>query len=370
MKTFSNLIQEVQNTGQCNQCGGCVSFCSSVNYGALGIDENGRPAYIDQDKCIECGICYMICPSRDMFEHETRHLVGWSAPMGRVLDISVACAHDKDVRTRGSDGGVVTALLLHLLDTGRIDGAIVTRRIGLFQQQPHLARTHQEIWEAAGSYLDASSGMSLLGNRYSTFSPSIQAFKPLTREGLRRIAFVGVPCQIKALRKMQVLKLKPSETVHIALGLFCGGNFDFGEKERNRLEKIGGFSWDSVADINLRDVLQVSLKDGSTLRIPVDELQFMLRPACKYCQDYTAEYADLSFGGAGAPEKWTTVFVRTPVGRAAFSDAKGIALREFRIEDNPQFAGETFAQVQAHSTIKKQQSAEMRSHSDKVIRLF
>ena len=62
MKTFFNLIQEVQKKGKCHHCGGCVSFCSAINYSALTFDDTGKPCYSDIDKCIECGICYMVCP--------------------------------------------------------------------------------------------------------------------------------------------------------------------------------------------------------------------------------------------------------------------------------------------------------------------
>lgn len=36
MKTFFNLIQEVQKPGLCHRCGGCVTFCTTINYGAPG----------------------------------------------------------------------------------------------------------------------------------------------------------------------------------------------------------------------------------------------------------------------------------------------------------------------------------------------
>lgn len=369
-KTFSNLIQEVLNQGRCNQCGSCVSFCTAVNYGALGTDKDGKPGYADSRKCLECGICYMICPATHQLESRTRQLTGWSAPMGRVIDVTVGCAVDRAVRGRGTDGGAVTALLLHLLKRGRIDGAIVTRRIGLFRHQPHLARTEEELLEAAGSYFDNSSGMAFFGERYSMFSPSVQAFKPLAASNLRRIAFVGVPCQIKTLRKMQALGIAPAETVYLALGLFCAGNFDFSEQEHHDLEQMEHFSWKQVTHVNLREALQIRLDSGDVLRIPLTHLEPLRRTACKYCSDYSAEYADLSFGGVGAPEDWTTVVIRSPLGRAALRDSIGTSMREYRIEDNPHYAREALQAVQRHSDRKKEQALEVCSAAGKVRRLF
>jgi coenzyme F420 hydrogenase subunit beta len=298
----------------------------------------------------------MICPARNPFGNRIGNSTDGAAPVGRVIDVSVARASDNDIRQRGFDGGVVTALLLHLLSTGRIGGAVVSRQYGLFQRCPHLAATRAEIVEAAGSCSDTRCDMAI-GNHYSTFSQSIQAFKYLMAKNLHRIAFVGVPCQIEILRNMQTQGIFPADTVHIALGLFCSGSYEFSGTERMKLERFGGFRWKDALCMNLRNHgLMIQLKDGATTHIELDLLSGMRRTACSHCQDYSAELADLSFGGTGAPESWTTVVVRTPVGRAAFTDAMGIAVNEYRIEDNPHFAREALQQVQLQSVQKKRQA--------------
>ena len=42
MKTFTNLIEDVQKPGLCHRCGGCVTFCTAINYGALELDSEGK----------------------------------------------------------------------------------------------------------------------------------------------------------------------------------------------------------------------------------------------------------------------------------------------------------------------------------------
>src|SRR5512139_1970143 len=74
MKTFFNLIQEVQKPGLCHHCGGCVTFCTAINYGALELGEDGKPRYKDIEKCIECGLCYSICPEIHELEEETKRI--------------------------------------------------------------------------------------------------------------------------------------------------------------------------------------------------------------------------------------------------------------------------------------------------------
>ena len=242
MKTFFDLIQEVQKPGLCHHCGGCVTFCTAINYGALELAPDGMPRYKEKDKCIECGLCYAICPVINEFEDETKRHVSWSAPIGRVLKLTLARAKDRKILAKATDGGVVTSLLLHLLNKGRIDGAIVSKQVGLFKRQPWLAQSREEIIEAAGFNFDTSHGMTMFSDVYSTFSPSIVKLGEVVKQRLKRIAFVGTPCQINTLRRMEVLGIVPSDSIQYYLGLFCTGNFLFGEEQRQQLEKLADFS--------------------------------------------------------------------------------------------------------------------------------
>ncbi len=359
MKTFEDLIEEVQKPGLCHHCGGCVTFCTAINYGALELNDEGMPQFGDRAKCIECGLCYSICPEIDEMQEETRQVAGWEPPMGRVLDTGVARSTDANIRAKATDGGVVTALLVHLFDRGHIDGAIVTKQTGPFEREPWLATSRDEIIEAAGFYIDSSHGMKHFGHDYSTYSPSVQEFRPILQKGLRRVAMVGTPCQIKALRKMEALGIVPSDSIRYSLGLFCSGNFLFDAKERQALEKIGGFKWQDVDKVNLRDELIVTLNTGAQKTIPLSELEFMKRFACHYCPDYAAEYADISFGGIGAEEGWTTVITRSPVGRAILADARGKAVEIYNFKSSPDKPMEVMKKIQAASNRKKKYSKQM-----------
>jgi coenzyme F420 hydrogenase subunit beta len=352
METFFDLVQQVQKQGLCHRCGGCVTFCTAVNFGALELDEDGKPRYGDMEKCIECGLCYCICPEINEFEEETRRKVAWSAPNGRIIETSVARASDFEVRQKGTDGAVVTALLLHLFDTGRIDGAIVTKPAGNFMREPSLAVTRQEIEDAAGFFFDTSHGMKHLSDRYVTYS-TIEEFAPMMKKGLRRVAMVGTPCQIKAFRRMEVLGIIPSDSIKYCLGLFCSGNFTFGEENRKKLAQTHGFDWEHVKKINIKDKLLIHLDNGEIRSSDLDDLDFMKRYACRYCPDYSAEFADISFGGIGAPEGWTTVITRTPLGRAAFADARDLVIEDFNPKDNPAYASEALAMMQKAAEKKK-----------------
>lgn len=358
MKTFTDLILEVQEKGLCHHCGGCVAFCSAINYGALELGEDGRPRYRDKDKCIECGICYSICPEIGDLEEETRNLVSWNEPMGRILGTAVARATDPEVRARATDGGVVTALLLYLFDHGDIDAAIVSRKAGPFQRLPLLARSRADILAAAGFHFDTISSIAHFSKLYSTYSPSIVELKDVARESLTRVAFVGTPCQINTMRRMEVLGVVPSDAITIHFGLFCAGNFQFGPEERRRLEKIGNFKWAEVYKVNVKEELMIHLRNKEIRHIPLEELTFMRRSACRFCDDYAAEFADLSFGGLGAPEGWTTVLTRSPKGQALLSKALRANIELFNYKENPLLSKTVMAKAVEWSEKKKQSAME------------
>lgn len=352
MKTFFNLVQEVQKPGLCHHCGACVAFCTAVNYGALELDDQGQPRYKDMYKCIECGLCYSICPAINELEAEVKKKLAWSEPIGRVMEVTVARAKDPSIREQATDGGAVTALLLHLFDLGRIDGAIVAKKVGPFKREPLLATTREEIIEAAGFFFETSHSMGELSTEYTEHA-SVELFNPLLRKGLRRVALVASPCQIQAFRKMQVLGVMPADSIRICLGLFCSGNFNFGPVQRKQLAELGSFNWDDVKKINIKEKLLVHLNDGQIKKIDLEKLSFMKRFACHFCLDYSAQFADISFGGIGAKQGWTTIIARTPEGRAAFEDAKGHTLEEYTHKENPSFATEALTQIHKAAALKR-----------------
>jgi coenzyme F420 hydrogenase subunit beta len=360
MKTFSDLIEEVQKPGLCQRCGGCVAFCTAINYGALELDEDGRPHYKSENKCIEGGLCYSICPETHELDDEVKKLVAWESPMGRVMDSCVARTMNPDIQEKATDGGVVTALLLHLFDKGRIDGAIVTKNTGLFQRRPWLASTREEIIESAGFHFDSSHGLTLFSELYSTYSPTIVKFGYSTLKRLNRVAFVGTPCVVNTIRRIQALGMEPSNAITIVLGLFCTGNFIFGPEQQRRLEEIGRFQWKDVLKINVKEDLMIHLPNMEIRHIPMDQLDFMKRHACQYCSDYTSEYADLSFGGLGAPEGWTTVITRSKLGQEVLTDALGRSIEIYSHKRNPLLATEVLAKAKEWSEKKKESAKKHR----------
>ncbi|MFB3884501.1 MAG: Coenzyme F420 hydrogenase/dehydrogenase, beta subunit C-terminal domain [Thermodesulfobacteriota bacterium] len=321
VKTFHDLIKEVQQNNFCGKCGGCVAFCSADNLGALEIGSEGMPRFADEEKCLKCGICYMICPNIHDLDEELRKKTKWEPPIGPIKDLVSAQATNPTVAERGTDGGVVTSLLLYLLDNHMIDGALVSKSKGPFRRGPMLATSGEEILSASGSHYDESFSIVKLGADYSTYSPSMQELKALRKGLIDRVAMVGTPCQIHTVRKMQVLGIVPSDVIRYYFGLFCMENFSFSDVQLKHLEKRYGFDLAHVTKVNVKEDFYIYLEDGRIIHIPFEEIDSIARPACLVCPDFSAEYSDISFGGLGSPEGYTTVLFRSERGKMAYRGA-------------------------------------------------
>lgn len=330
MKAFSNLLNHVHEYNLCSKCGGCVSFCTAMDYGALELDEDGYPRFKDENRCIDCGICYMICPETTDLYEDAKNMIHWEEPAGGIISTNIFRATNQDILSNATNGGAVTAILMHLMHSGLIDAAVISRQQGLFSRTPSLATSSSDLLESCGSFFDTSHGMVLYSEYYPALTSSVQSsLEDVKNFGSSRVAFVGTPCQISTLRKMQALEVVPSDCIYLMLGLFCSGNFALNDRAKKRLEKIGGFNWDNVKKVDIKDKLYICLKDGLIHIMPLEELDFVMRPACKYCRDYTAEFADLSFGGIGSDEGWTTVIARTQTGLDVLKKAEGDTLEAF-----------------------------------------
>jgi coenzyme F420 hydrogenase subunit beta len=141
-------------------------------------------------------------------------------------------------------------------------------------------------------------------------------------------------------------------------GLFCSGHFSFGSEDRRKIEETAGFKWEDVKRVNLKEALLITLQNGETRKVPLTDVEFMKRPACKFCEDYSSEFADISFGGIGAPDGWTSVVLRTPKGRALFADARRKCIEEFPFEEDPVLMDKVTAVVEECSKVKRQRGKE------------
>jgi len=320
--SFEESLQEnVIQKEICAGCGACILVCP---FTCLEYFEE-KPSLIK--KCEICGICPKVCPRYDLSQAALEKLVfererKQEEEFGVYKRLVVAQASDNNILRTCQDGGVVSALLTFALNNGIIDGAIVSAKSNekpLFPI-PKLASTPQEILECAGT-------------RY-TYSPNLLALQEAVKLKKKSLAFVGPPCQVQAVRKVEVVPLKKySSMIKFTVGLMCTEAFTYKGLIQNHIQGKLGVNPEEIKKINIKGKVLVTTKSGEVKAIPLAEAKQYTRKGCVPCTDFSAELADISAGGLGLSD-WTFTVIRTQKGEELFNSAeKAGVLRTRPVEE-------------------------------------
>ena len=132
-----------------------------------------------------------------------------SSLLGEYNRIAVGHSTDPDVRRGGASGGILTATILHLLETEKIRGAVV---LGMdpdapWRAKPMIARTKEEILAAAQSKYVVSPVNVILADLEKEEGP---------------LAYVGLPHQVFAIRRLQQMQHPSVRSIAYVFGPFFG----------------------------------------------------------------------------------------------------------------------------------------------------
>lgn len=305
---FQELHNHVIKKDNCVLCGTCATLCPRI-----GLNGN-TPTLIDSDP--ECSTCFRYCPMtyfpQDMFEKELfKGKMKTSDSLGIYQDILAARSTDDKILEVSQNGGIVSTLLIHALKSGIIDGALLTGVDESWNPKPLIARTPEEILSCTGSRYTISPTLSIYKNAVEVFE-------------LGNLAFVGMPCQIKAVRKLQLTSPLSTQNGRFALiiGLFCYSNYSYDLMSVYVQQQLG-IPLNTVKKIDISNgKFYVYKNDDSVIETPIKDTKKYYWSSCRYCKDYTAETADISIGSVGAHENdWNSVILRTEVGKNLFDDA-------------------------------------------------
>ncbi len=318
---YQDLDDFIIDKNNCCFCGLCASICD-----AIGIKENKEVFLEHPEKCSECSKCLNYC-TRSYFPDEVfkKELFSSKASKNDLLGYyekaTLAKSTDKAILEVAQNAGVTTMLLIHALNTGLIDGALLTGKDEDWSPKPVVARTPEEILAAAGSI-------------YSMV-PSLRNYNTAVKEyKLEKLAFVCMPCQIQAVRKIQLCNPLSDNygKITLIIGLFCSSNFSY-DLLKNKVEEVIDKPINTVEKFDIsRGKFFIYLKDGSEKQIPIKDTKVLRWSSCHHCKDYSAEYADISVGSVGAPsDDWNSVLIRTDVGAKLFNDT--VKAKKISVDD-------------------------------------
>jgi len=227
----------------------------------------------------------------------------------------------REIREKASSGGVITQLLVYLLEEKKINGAVVTIADPEkpWRAKPILAKSKDEIIEGAQS-------------KYG-ISPVNQVLRQL-RETDGKFALVGLPCHVHAIRKLAEIDPSLLEKISPILGLYC--HITLETEAVTDLVEISKISPCDVQKLEFRSgkwpgFMGVKLRDGTFKRLHkgnyksafniLSRLYYPRR--CLYCVDATNELADISVADPWIRDKngkylygngWSMVIERTEKG--------------------------------------------------------
>ncbi len=321
-------VSEVAAWRLCTGCGVCASICPERRIRLQDVPEEGiRPVH-DTAGCGSCRDCVHVCPG-----YESGHTLaaqqngvipelrrGW----GPVLEVWEGNAADGDLHFQGSSGGAASAIALYCLERAAMAGVVHT---GMDPEKPWSNRTF--ISQNRASLLRRT------GSRYAPASPG-DGWSEMERSPSASV-FIGKPCDIAGVRKIQSCRKSMEAKVGLAIALFCGGT----PATRGTLELLKRMNIEAqdVADVRYRGkgwpgFFTVRMKDG---RLPPRRISYAeawgfleaYRPfRCHLCPDGTGELADISCGDPwhrreqkGDPG-YSLVLVRTEKGREILRGAR------------------------------------------------
>lgn len=175
-----------------NMCTGCVVCVSNCDKNAISIVDNlhAYNAVIDENLCINCGACENVCPNvkpvkkcRPIEWHQ-----GWAS---------------REIRERSSSGGVASAIIRDFIkDGGYVAACLFDRGKFVFR----LTDSLEEAKRFAGSKYVKSNP----GKIYDAIDEKLEAGE--------RVLFIGLPCQVAALKN----SMKENENLY-TIDLICHG---------------------------------------------------------------------------------------------------------------------------------------------------
>jgi len=294
----NEFIREVVDKGTCTGCGLCVgldeSGKSSVRDTPLGprpvIDENHTIPELISRCCAGHEINYPLL----YLNHYGKYPDSWLT--GIISQVYTGFCMDEKIRRNSSSGGVLTAVLCSLLESDRIDAAIVVTQ-GI--PEPEKA-----------SVVIVSSAADIQAASQSVYVP-VSTLDILSKlDPAKRYAMTCLPEQAAALRLLQMHGYEKALSIRYILGPYTGTAIY--PAAIDTFKRINGIhKSDRVVSLKWRagewpGYLEIITQSGKVLRSPKVYYNFLIpffvTNASLQSMDFANEFADLAVGDAWSPE--------------------------------------------------------------------
>ena len=199
--------------------------------------------------------------------------------------------------------GLTTRLAERLLETGEVDAVIA--------MAPH----PEDRWRPMPVLVTRAQDMARCRGMRMGYAPLISLVEPALAQGHKRLAVIGIPCQIYALRALQPqLEREHGLQALFVMGTPCSDNTST-EHFHDFLARLSPRPQD-IAYLEFRADYHVEIRtdQGQQRRIPFLQLPLADLPpdffplTCRTCVDYTNVLADITVGYMGGNgQQWLLV---------------------------------------------------------------
>ena len=215
-------------------------------------------------------------------------------PFRRMVRASLATPSDGAQWT-----GIATRIAERLLETGAVD-AVLT-----------MAPDPEDRWRPVPVIVTRAEGMAFCRGMRMGYAPLLALLEPAREKGYRRLAVIGIPCQVYALRALEdELGL---ERLYV-IGTPCSDNT--ATERFHEFHALLAEDPDTITYLEFRADYHVELRftDGRVKEVPFLQLPISKLPpdffplTCRTCVDYTNVLADITVGYMGGQgEQWLLV---------------------------------------------------------------
>ena len=259
----------ISRTSNPKRCGEACQFIKP-NYPALETQVHGRP--------------------RDLSRPDELHF----GPFIKMLRAGL-----KNPSTGAQWTGITTRIGERLLETGAVD-AILT-----------MTEDPEDRWKPLPIIIDKASDMAKCRGMRMGYAPLLSLLEPAIAKGYKKMAVIGIPCQVYALRALE--KELGLEKLYV-IGTPCSDNTTT-ENFHHFLSLISS----EPEEINYLEFradyhVEVRFKSGKKKEIPFLQLPLSTLPndffplTCRTCVDYTNVLSDITVGYMGGQgEQWLIV---------------------------------------------------------------
>lgn len=262
-------------------CTGC-GLCEALGVAKLEIDEKGFSFPASGDVTQLQGLCPSVAKNMDvlaigqLWGKSKKTFIGWSC--------------DSQIRSKASSGGILTELLVFLLEKDLVDEVIQCSadEIDPTKTKVYFSDSRNDVIQRAGS-------------RYSISHPLSRLSEIDTN---KKYAFVGKPCDVAVLRNYLKTNEKIREAILYVFSFFCMGTPSVPAQK----QLLNALSCPKCTELSYRGdgwpgytVAKDVSGQAHTMTYGESWGKILgrdLMPYCKFCIDGIGEEADIACGDA------------------------------------------------------------------------